>query len=133
MARPPAGGQGGGPVRRHELSVSTQHACILMLFAGGGWGGTGSGGDASASGSGAAPAAAASQPPRDRLSYREIADATGIPGPELKRALQSLALVKGKNVLRKEPVGKIGHQEGGGAALALAKRWSRRAGNRSIT
>lgn len=67
----------GGGTRRHELNVSTHHMCILMLFN-----------------------------DRDQLSYREIADATEIPAPELKRALQSLALVKGKNVLRKEPMSK---------------------------
>lgn len=40
------------------------------------------------------------------LSYKEIEDATDIPALELKRSLQSLALVKGRNVLRKEPSGK---------------------------
>lgn len=38
----------------------------------------------------------------------QIADATEIPPAELKRALQSLACVKGKNVLRKEPMSKVG-------------------------
>ncbi|GFH23832.1 CULLIN_2 domain-containing protein [Haematococcus lacustris] len=42
----------------------------------------------------------------EQLTYKEIAEATEIPGTELKRALQSLSLIKGKNVLRKEPLGK---------------------------
>jgi len=42
----------------------------------------------------------------DRLSYKEIAETTEIPTADLKRALQSMSLMKGKNVLRKEPVGK---------------------------
>lgn len=62
---------------RHELNVNTFQMCILMLFNG-----------------------------ADHLSYSDIASATDIPGPELKRNLQSLALVKGKNVLRKEPQSK---------------------------
>ena len=40
------------------------------------------------------------------LSYTEIKQATDIPTADLKRNLQSLALVKGKNVLRKEPMSK---------------------------
>lgn len=63
--------------KRHELVVSTQQMCVLMLFN-----------------------------DRERLSYKDIADASEIPGPELKRALQSLACVKGRNVLRKEPMSK---------------------------
>mmetsp|Transcript_27729 Transcript_27729/g.70664 ORF Transcript_27729/g.70664 Transcript_27729/m.70664 type:complete len:735 (-) Transcript_27729:440-2644(-) len=63
--------------KRHELVVSTQQMCVLLLFN-----------------------------DRDRLSYKEIADATEIPAQELKRALQSLACVKGRNVLRKEPMSK---------------------------
>ena len=62
---------------RHELNVNTFQLCILMLFNG-----------------------------ADHLAYSDIAEATGIPGGELKRNLQSLALVKGKNVLRKEPQSK---------------------------
>eukprot|EP00850_Spirogloea_muscicola_P011412 SM000070S21378 [mRNA] locus=s70:663661:664521:- [translate_table: standard] len=42
----------------------------------------------------------------DRLTYREIESATDIPAADLKRNLQSLACVKGKNVLRKEPMSK---------------------------
>ncbi|KAG8044276.1 hypothetical protein GUJ93_ZPchr0130g6529, partial [Zizania palustris] len=38
------------------------------------------------------------------LTYRDIEQTTAIPSVELKRCLQSLALVKGKNVLRKEPM-----------------------------
>ncbi len=63
--------------KRHELTVSTYQAVVLMLF-----------NDA------------------DTLTYREIADATGIPPQDLKRCLQSLACVKGKNVLRKTPAGR---------------------------
>jgi len=66
---------GGG--RRHELNVSTQQMCILLLFN-----------------------------DHDKLSYRDIAEASEIPPNELRRALQSLALIKGRNVLRKEPLGK---------------------------
>lgn len=63
--------------QKHELNVSTYQMCVLMLFNN-----------------------------ADRLSYREIEQATEIPAPELKRCLQSLACVKGKNVLRKEPMSK---------------------------
>ena len=48
----------------------------------------------------------------DKLTFREIADATGIPPAELKRSLQSLACVKGRNVLRKEPMSKdVGEED----------------------
>ncbi|CAI9780664.1 unnamed protein product [Fraxinus pennsylvanica] len=60
-----------------ELSVSTYQMCILMLFNN-----------------------------VDCLSYKEIEQATEIPPSDLKRCLQSLACVKGKNVLRKEPMSK---------------------------
>ncbi|KAK1423316.1 hypothetical protein QVD17_18614 [Tagetes erecta] len=63
--------------QKHELNVSTYQMCVLMLFNNG-----------------------------DGLSYTEIEQATEIPTLELKRCLQSLACVKGKNVLRKEPMGK---------------------------
>ncbi|GLJ44920.1 hypothetical protein SUGI_0945710 [Cryptomeria japonica] len=66
-----------GKSRRHELNVSTYQMCILMLFNS-----------------------------ADYLSYKEIEQATDIPTADLKRCLQSLACVKGKNVLRKEPMGK---------------------------
>lgn len=66
-----------GSGQKHELNVSTYQMCILMLFNN-----------------------------ADRLSYREIEQATEIPASDLKRCLQSLALVKGRNVLRKEPMGK---------------------------
>ncbi|XP_054810472.1 cullin-3A-like isoform X2 [Prosopis cineraria] len=66
-----------GKGQKHELNVSTYQMCVLMLF-----------NDA------------------DRLCYREIEQATGIPASDLKRCLQSLALVKGRNVLRKEPMSK---------------------------
>ena len=42
----------------------------------------------------------------DSLSYKDIQGATEIPPGDLKRSLQSLACVKGKNVLRKEPMSK---------------------------
>ena len=51
--------------KKHELNVSTYHMCILLLFN-----------------------------EADQLSYRDIAQATSIPSVDLKRALQSLALVK---------------------------------------
>ena len=60
---------------RRELSVSTYQACVLLLFNA-----------------------------ADRLTYTDIARATAIPADDLKRSLQSLACVKGKNVLRKEPM-----------------------------
>lgn len=63
--------------KRHELNVSTYQMCILMLYNN-----------------------------TDTLSYKEIAEATRIPPVDLQRSLQSLALVKGKNVLRKEPLSK---------------------------
>lgn len=63
--------------QKHELNVSTYQMCILMLF------------NSSA-----------------RLTYREIEQATDIPASDLKRCLQSLACVKGKNVLGKDPMGK---------------------------
>ena len=40
------------------------------------------------------------------LSYSEIKQATGIEAYDLKRSLQSLSLVKGRNVLRKDPLTK---------------------------
>ncbi|GAB2280285.1 hypothetical protein Dimus_014927 [Dionaea muscipula] len=42
----------------------------------------------------------------DQLTYKEIEQATGILAVDLKRCLQSLACVKGKNILRKEPMSK---------------------------
>ncbi|KAL5216336.1 hypothetical protein ABZP36_007737 [Zizania latifolia] len=63
--------------RRHELNVSTYQMCVLMLFNS-----------------------------ADGLTYSDIEQATAIPHAELKRCLQSLACVKGKNVLRKEPMSK---------------------------
>jgi cullin 3 len=61
--------------KKHEISCSTQQMVVLLLF-----------NDA------------------ESLTYEEIAAATAIPEAELKRVLQSLACVKGKNVLRKEPM-----------------------------
>ncbi|KAF5196749.1 Cullin-3b [Thalictrum thalictroides] len=66
-----------GNGQKHELNVSTYQMCILMLFNN-----------------------------ADRLSYREIEQATEIQASDLKRCLQSLACVKGKNILRKEPMSK---------------------------
>ncbi|KAG7671586.1 hypothetical protein KSW81_003717 [Nannochloris sp. 'desiccata'] len=63
--------------KRHEISCSTHQMVVLLLF-----------NDA------------------EHLSYEEISAATLIPESELKRVLQSLACVKGKNVLRKEPMSK---------------------------
>ncbi|KAG8066446.1 hypothetical protein GUJ93_ZPchr0004g40219 [Zizania palustris] len=63
--------------RRHELNVSTYQMCVLMLFNS-----------------------------TDGMTYSDIEQATAIPRAELKRCLQSLACVKGKNVLRKEPMSK---------------------------
>lgn len=67
---------------RHELTVSTYQMCVLLLFNG-----------------------------ADTLSYREIAQATEIGAADLKRALQSLACAKGRQVLRKEPQGKEVEEE----------------------
>lgn len=66
-----------GKGQKHELNVSTYQMCVLMLFNS-----------------------------ADGLTYKEIEQATEIPASDLKRCLQSLALVKGKNVLRKEPMSK---------------------------
>lgn len=66
-----------GKGQKHELNVSTYQMCVLMLFNN-----------------------------ADRLNYRDIEQATEIPAVDLKRCLQSLACVKGRNVLRKEPMSK---------------------------
>ncbi|KAL6192754.1 hypothetical protein ACLB2K_033840 [Fragaria x ananassa] len=66
-----------GKGQKHELNVSTYQMCVLMLFNN-----------------------------ADRLNYNEIEQATEIPAIDLKRCLQSMACVKGKNVLRKEPMSK---------------------------
>ncbi|XP_022750655.1 cullin-3B-like isoform X2 [Durio zibethinus] len=66
-----------GKGQKHELNVSTYQMCVLMLFNS-----------------------------ADRLSYKETEQATAIPASDLKRCLQSLACVKGKNVLQKEPMSK---------------------------
>jgi cullin 3 len=72
-----------GKGQKHELNVSTYQMCILILFN-----------------------------TADRLSYRDIEEATDIPAPDLKRCLQSLACVKGRNVLGKEPMSKdIGEED----------------------
>ncbi|KAG9147355.1 hypothetical protein Leryth_021426 [Lithospermum erythrorhizon] len=66
-----------GKGQKHELNVSTYQMCVLMLFNN-----------------------------SEGLSYKEIEQATEIPSSDLKRCLQSLACVKGKNVLKKEPMSK---------------------------
>ncbi|KAL1172233.1 hypothetical protein V6Z11_A05G336100 [Gossypium hirsutum] len=66
-----------GKGQKHELNVSTYQMCVLMLFNN-----------------------------ADRLCYKEIEQGTAIPASDLKRCLQSMACVKGKNVLRKEPMRK---------------------------
>ncbi|GAB2297208.1 hypothetical protein Dimus_031321 [Dionaea muscipula] len=66
-----------GKGQKHELNVSTYQMCVIMLFNN-----------------------------TDRLTYKEIEQATEIPAVDLKRCLQSLACVKGKNILRKEPMSK---------------------------
>lgn len=66
-----------GKGQKHELIVSTYQMCVLMLFNN-----------------------------ADRLTYKELEQATEIPSSDLKRCLQSMACVKGKNVLRKEPMSK---------------------------
>lgn len=48
----------------------------------------------------------------DKLTYHEISTATDIPVLDLKRSLQSLACVKGRNVLKKEPMSKVGARAG---------------------
>lgn len=72
-----------GKGQKHELNVSTYQMSILILFNS-----------------------------ADRLSYKDIEEATDIPAPDLKRCLQSLACVKGRNVLGKEPMSKdIGEED----------------------
>uniref|UniRef100_A0A0D9VL05 Cullin family profile domain-containing protein n=1 Tax=Leersia perrieri TaxID=77586 RepID=A0A0D9VL05_9ORYZ len=66
-----------GKSQKHELNVSTYQMCVLMLFNS-----------------------------TDGLTYKDIEQYTEIPALDLKRCLQSLACVKGKNVLRKEPMSK---------------------------
>ncbi|CAK9186112.1 unnamed protein product [Ilex paraguariensis] len=63
--------------QKHELNVSTYQMCILMLYNN-----------------------------ADMLSYKEIEQSTEIPASNLKWCLQTLACVKGKNILRKEPMSK---------------------------
>ncbi|KAJ0472788.1 putative cullin protein, neddylation [Helianthus annuus] len=66
-----------GTGQKHELTVSTYQMCVLMLFNN-----------------------------NDQLTYKELEQATEIPTLDLKRCLQSMACVKGKNVLKKEPMSK---------------------------
>ena len=60
--------------KKHEISCSTHQMIVLMLL-----------NDA------------------ESLTYREIAEHSGIPDAELKRVMQSMTIVKGKNVLKKTP------------------------------
>lgn len=60
--------------KKHEISCSTHQMVVLMLLN-----------------------------DSDRLTYSTIASASGIPDPELKRVMQSMTFVKGKNVLKKVP------------------------------
>lgn len=60
--------------KKHEISCSTHQMVVLMLLN-----------------------------ESDRLRYSDIASACGIPDSELKRILQSMTVVKGKNVLKKIP------------------------------
>ena len=62
-----------GKGQKHELIVSTHQMCALMLFNN-----------------------------VDNLSYKEIEQAIEIPASDLKRCLQSMACVKGKNILGKK-------------------------------
>ena len=64
--------------KKHELNVSTYHMCILLLFN-----------------------------EADKHSYRDILSATGIPSGDLKRALQSLALVKVSFISRSGCYGRV--------------------------
>eukprot|EP01023_Acetabularia_acetabulum_P015500 TRINITY_DN1752_c0_g1_i3.p1 TRINITY_DN1752_c0_g1~~TRINITY_DN1752_c0_g1_i3.p1 ORF type:complete len:734 (-),score=134.21 TRINITY_DN1752_c0_g1_i3:274-2475(-) len=63
--------------KTHELNVSTYQLCILMLF-----------------------------DQVDELAFKQIQVATSIPDADLRRNLQSLSLVRGKNVLKKIPASK---------------------------
>lgn len=109
--------------RRHELTVSPIQACVLLAFndAAGETltlseiaAATGATAQASATaaaaggGGGAGPSSSPSAPPPSdpaAASSSSLASSTTASG-DLKRALQSLACVKGKNVLRKSPAGK---------------------------
>lgn len=59
--------------RKHEISCSTQQLVVLMLLN-----------------------------DNESMKYQEILEASGIPDAELKRVMQSMTLVKGKNILKKE-------------------------------
>lgn len=62
---------------KHEIVCSTHQMAVLLLF-----------NDVAS------------------MSYQDILQSTNIPEADLKRVLQSLACVKGKNVLKKEPMSK---------------------------
>jgi cullin 3 len=61
----------------YEISASTLHMCVLMLFN-----------------------------THETLTTKDISDLTGMIGDELKGCLQALSCVKGKNILTKLPAGK---------------------------
>ncbi|CAJ2647921.1 unnamed protein product [Trifolium pratense] len=72
-----------GSGHKHELHVSTYQMCVLMLF-----------NDV------------------DQLSYKDIAKATQINTLDLIKCLYSMVLVKGKNIIKKEPMnGHIGEDD----------------------
>ncbi|GAU50481.1 hypothetical protein TSUD_409660 [Trifolium subterraneum] len=72
-----------GNGHKHELHVSTYQMCILMLFNDG-----------------------------DQLSYKDIEKATKINSSDLMKCLHSMVLVKGKNIIKKEPMnGHIGEDD----------------------
>lgn len=68
--------------KSHEISCSTHQMVVLMLLN-----------------------------ESDRLRYSDIALASGIPDAELKRVMQSMTVVKGKNVLKKIPDTKEMHPD----------------------
>uniref|UniRef100_A0A7S2MM82 Cullin family profile domain-containing protein n=1 Tax=Haptolina brevifila TaxID=156173 RepID=A0A7S2MM82_9EUKA len=69
-------GGAGAAIRKYEINVSTQMMCILLQFN-----------------------------EADTRTYADLVQATEIPGPDLKRSLQSLACAKFK-ILNKEPKGR---------------------------
>jgi cullin 3 len=63
--------------KKHEISCSTHQMVVLMLLN-----------------------------DTESLTYQELLESSGIPDPELKRVMQSMTLVKGKNILKKSPEGR---------------------------
>ena len=60
--------------KKHEISCSTHQMVVLMLLN-----------------------------DSESLTYEQILESSGIPDSELKRIMQSMTVVKGKNVLKKDP------------------------------